>query len=165
MGIANGINTEYLDRRTESLYSQCMHKITERLFVGNIYEAAQPPAMIGALLFVAEEYNLEMPGWLLTGQIPFREFGEVDAKRLADAVGWVEQHVGENRVMVCCRAGMGRSVSVVMAYLCCVEQMAYADVLKLVTTQRPGAMPLPNLENTIKAVQRIRKDSNKHPSD
>jgi len=134
-----------------------MHKITERLFVGNIYDAAQPPATIGALLFVAEEYEIDLPGWLATGRIPFREFGKADVKNLAEAVGWVERHVGESRVMVCCRAGMGRSVSVVMAYLCCVEEMTYGEVLKLVMTQRPGALPLPELEDTILAVQRIRQ--------
>jgi len=134
-----------------------MHKITEQLYVGNVYDAAQPPAQIGALLFVASEYDIELPGGIETGRIPFKEFGEAHARLLAEAVEWVERHVGDHRVMVCCRAGMGRSVSVVMAYLCCVEQMAYADVLKLVTAQRPGAMPLPNLEETIKAVQRIRQ--------
>lgn len=134
-----------------------MHKITEQLFVGNIYDAAQPPVTIGALLFVAEEFDIELPGALVTGRIPFREFGKADAKLLAEAVGWLEQYVGENRVMVCCRAGIGRSVSVVIAYLCCVEQMVYAEVLKLVMSRHPGAMPLPNLENTIEAVKRIRQ--------
>lgn len=134
-----------------------MHQITEQLFVGNIYEAAEPPTQIGALLFVAGEYDIELPGGIETTRIPFKEFGEAQAQLLADAVEWVERHVGDSRVMVCCRAGMGRSVSVVMAYLCCVEQMAYADVLKLVTTKRPGAMPLPNLEGTIKAVQHLRQ--------
>ncbi len=134
-----------------------MHQITDRLFVGNIYDAVQPPAQIGALLFVAEDAAVDPPAWLVTGRIPFREFREADPRLLADAVAWVERHVGDNRVMVCCRAGMGRSVSVVMAYLCCVERMAYSDVLKLVMTRRPGAMPLPQLEETIKDVKRIRQ--------
>lgn len=157
MGIANGINVECLDQKTESLYSHEMHKITEQLFVGNVYDAVQPPAQIGALLFLAGEYDIVLPGGIETGQIPFKEFGEANVQLLADAVAWVERHVADNRVMVCCRAGMGRSVSVVMAYLCCVEQMAYSDVVKLVMTRRPGAMPLPNLEETIKALQRLRE--------
>lgn len=148
---------ECLDRTAKSLYSHCMHKITEQLFVGNVYDAAQPPAQIGAVLFVAGEYYIELPRGLESGRIPFKEFSEPDATLLAAAVEWVERQVGESRVMVCCRAGMGRSVSVVMAYLCCVEQMAYADVLKLIMTRRPGAMPLPNLESIIEAVKRIRQ--------
>jgi hypothetical protein len=35
--------------------------------------------------------------------------------------------------------------------------MGYADVLKLVMTRRPGAMPLPNLEDTINRVLKLRK--------
>jgi protein-tyrosine phosphatase len=134
-----------------------MHQITERLFVGNIYDAAQPPAQIGAVVFVAGEYEVDLPRGLDTARIPFKEFGEADVALLATAVEWVERHLSDNRVMVCCRAGMGRSVSVIMAYLCCVEQMAYADVLRLVMAQRPGAMPLPKLEETIKAVKQIRQ--------
>src|SRR5512147_1350600 len=134
-----------------------MHQITDRLFVGNIYDSAQPPAQIGALLLVAEEYQLEAPSWLISSRIPFKDFGEADPNVLADAVGWVEQHISDHRVMVCCRAGMGRSVSVAMAYLCCVEGMAYADVLKLVLAKRPGALPLPKLEEGIKQVRLLRQ--------
>jgi protein-tyrosine phosphatase len=134
-----------------------MHLITDRLFVGNINDAMQPPAHIGALLLVAEEYTIDAPKWLVYGKIPFKDFGEADPMRLADAVRWVEAHLTDNRVMVCCRAGMGRSVSVVMAYLCCVEHRAYDDVLKLVMTRRPGAMPLPNLEETIEHVLSLRQ--------
>jgi protein-tyrosine phosphatase len=134
-----------------------MHQITDRLFVGNIYDSAQPPAQIGALLLVAEEYQLEAPRWLISSRIPFKDFGEADPNVLADAVGWVEQHIADNRVMVCCRAGMGRSVSVAMAYLCCVEGMAYTDVLKLVLAKRPGALPLPKLEEGIEQVRLLRQ--------
>ena len=134
-----------------------MHQITDRLFVGNINDAAQPPPQVGAVLLVAEEISIELPGWLTIGRIPLKEYGEADPRLLADAVGWVERHLADNRVMVCCRAGMGRSVSVVIAYLCCVEGMAYADVLKLVTARRPGAMPLPKLEEAIDEVRRFRK--------
>jgi len=133
-----------------------MHQITDRLFVGNLYDAMKPAAQVGAVLFVAEEYDIELPGGLATGRIPFKEFGEANVELLDDAVHWVETHMADNRVMVCCRAGMGRSVSVVMAYLCCVEQMDYADVLKLVKTQRPGALPLPNIESAIEQVQLVR---------
>ena len=131
--------------------------ITETLLVGNINDARKPPVNIGALLLVAAEYTLEPPGWLLYGRIPFAEFAEAETVSLDRAVSWVEQHLSGNRVMVCCRAGMGRSVSVVMAYLCCVQGMTYAEVLKLVMTRRPGAMPLPNLEEAITQVRLLRE--------
>jgi len=136
-----------------------MHRITDRLFVGNINDATQLPPQVSAVLLVAEELSNELPDWLAHGWIPIKEYSEADPKVLADAVSWVERHLTDNRVMVCCRAGMGRSVSVVMAYLCCVEGMAYADVLELVTARRPGAMPLPKLEEAIDEVRRFRRSS------
>lgn len=133
-----------------------MHQITDKLFVGNINDARQPPAQVSAVLLVAEEFTVDSPAWLNSGRIPFKEYGEADPAVLARAVQWVERHVADNRVMVCCRAGMGRSVSVVMAYLCCVEGMDYIDVLKLVMARRPGATPLPNLQDAIRQVQVFR---------
>jgi protein-tyrosine phosphatase len=134
-----------------------MHLITETLLVGNINDAKEPPVKIGALLLVAAEYTLESPGWLLSGRIPFLEYVEAEPLLLDQAVSWVERHMSDRRVMVCCRAGMGRSVSVVMAYLCCVQGMAYADVLQLVTRRRPGALPLPKLEEAISHVRLLRE--------
>ena len=134
-----------------------MHLITETLLVGNINDAREPPVKIGALLLVAAEHTVEPPNWLLYGRIPFAEFAEAEPVLLDRAVSWVEQHHSGNRVMVCCRAGMGRSVSVVMAYLCCVQGVTYAEVLELVMTRRPGAMPLPNLEEAITQVRLLRE--------
>jgi protein-tyrosine phosphatase len=131
--------------------------ITENLLVGNINDAKEPPVKIGALLLVAAEYALESPGWLISGRIPFSEYAEAEPLLLDQAVSWVEQHISDNRVMVCCRAGMGRSVSVAMAYLCCVQGMPYDEVLKLVMKRRPGAMPLPNLEKAITKVGFLRE--------
>lgn len=134
-----------------------MHLITDRLLVGTIDDAREPPATVGTLLLVAEEYTIEPAAWVDYHRIPIKEFAEADPATLARAVEWLEKRVSEGRVMVCCRAGMGRSVSVVMAYLCCVEGMAYADVLKLVTARRPGAMPLPNLQAAIEEVRLLRR--------
>jgi protein-tyrosine phosphatase len=83
---------------------------------------------------------------------------------LADAVAWIERHITDNRVMVCCRAGMSRSVSVVMAYLCCAEGWDYDSVLRLVKTRRPGAMPLPQLEETIQCLKRLRRNGGLLPA-
>jgi protein-tyrosine phosphatase len=141
-----------------------MHVITDRLLVGNIYDAECPPSTVGAVLLVAEEYSIEAPSRLTYDRIPLKEFGEPDLRSLDRAVSWVEQQVKDHRVMVCCRAGMGRSVSVVMAYLCCVEGLAYDDVVKLVTARRPGAMPLPNLESGIQSLHALRQARNRASS-
>ena len=134
-----------------------MHWITETLLVGNNNDASEPPLQVGAVLLVAAEFTIQPPSWLRYGRIPFSEYAEAEPLLLDRAVSWVEQHLSDNRVMVCCRAGMGRSVSVVMAYLCCVKGMTYEQVLKLVMTRRPGATPLPNLEEAITQVRLLRE--------
>ena len=134
-----------------------MHVITDHLLVGTIDDAREPPQTIGALLLVAEEFTIQPASWIEYHRIPIKEFALADPATLIRAVEWLEKRVPDDRVLVCCRAGMGRSVSVVMAYLCCVEGMAYNDVVKLVMTRRPGAMPLANLESAIAQVCLLRR--------
>jgi protein-tyrosine phosphatase len=134
-----------------------MHWITESLLVGNINDASEPPPQVSAVLLVAAEFTIQPPSWLQYGRIPFSEYAEAEPLLLDRAVSWVEEHISANRTMVCCRAGMGRSVSVVMAYLCCVQGMTYEQVFKLVMMRRPGAMPLPNLEEAIAQVYLLRE--------
>jgi len=134
-----------------------MHMITENLLVGNINDASEPPPQVSAVLLVAAEFTIQPPSWLQYGRIPFSEYAEAEPLLLDRAVSWVEEHISANRTMVCCRAGMGRSVSVVMAYLCCVQGMTYDQVFKLVMTRRPGATPLPNLEEAIAQAYLLRE--------
>lgn len=134
-----------------------MHMITDNLLVGSIEDAQGPPEVIGTLLFVAEELTVTPAAWVDYHRIPFREFAKADPFKLLEAVQWLESRASKGRTLVCCRAGMGRSVSVVMAYLCCVEGRTYEEVLKLVMARRPGAMPLPNLQVAIEQVRQLRR--------
>lgn len=134
-----------------------MHLITDSLLVGNLNDAEAPPVAIGGLLFVAEEHRVNPSAWLDFARIPFKEFSEPNPILLAKAVKWIEDHLPTSKkILVCCRAGMGRSVSVVIAYLCCVQGMAYDDALALAKSRRPGAMPLPNLKEAIEEVCQLR---------
>ncbi|MGE0644679.1 MAG: dual specificity protein phosphatase family protein [Nitrospira sp.] len=139
--------------------------ITDNLLVGNIDDAQAPPEVIGTLLLVAEEFSITPASWLDYHRIPLREFGKADPTKLMEAVQWLESRVSKGRTLVCCRAGMGRSVSVVMAYLCCVEGRTYEDVLKVVMARRPGAMPLPNLQVAIEQVRQLRRAGKSASSD
>ncbi len=134
-----------------------MHMINKRLLVGNADDARNPPPEVSAVLMVAEEQNVTVPSRVVYAKIPLKEFGVPTVAALHEAVEWVSAHVAEHRLMVCCRVGMGRSVSVVIAYLCCIEGMSYADAVKLVLTRRPGGMPLPHLQETIEDVRRRRQ--------
>ncbi|MBS0170476.1 MAG: dual specificity protein phosphatase family protein [Nitrospira sp.] len=142
-----------------------MHLINKRLLVGNADDARNPPPQVGAVLMVAEEQHVTVPERILFAKIPLREFGEPSPAALAQAVTWIETNVPKQRVMVCCRVGMGRSVSVVIAYLCCVEDMAYAAAVKLVLTRRPGGMPLPHLQEVIEVVKCCRRQHPVPPTD
>lgn len=133
-----------------------MHIITDSLLVGNIEDAKKLPSSIGGLLFVAAEYELDPPRGMAYARIPLKEFTEADPHDMERAVAWVECHLSSKRVIVCCRAGMGRSVSVAIAYLCCVKGMKYVEAVALAKQRRLGATPLPNLEQTIKDVQQLR---------
>lgn len=107
---------------------------------------------------VAEEQNVPVPPRIVYAKIPLKEFGKPTVVSLGEAVDWVEAHIVDHRIMVCCRAGMGRSVSVVIAYFCCVERMSYPDALKMVLARRPGGMPLPYLQEIIEALNLLRRD-------
>jgi protein-tyrosine phosphatase len=133
-----------------------MHLITDSLVVGNLDDAQDPSPVVGGLLFVAEEHIVCPPAWVDYAWIPFKEFTVPDPLLLARSVQWLEDRLPTNRVMVCCRAGMGRSVSVVIAYLCCVQGMAYDGAVKLAKTRRPGALPLPRLQEAIDEVRQLR---------
>lgn len=137
-----------------------MHMITNNLLVGSIDDAQEPPEVIGALLLVAEEFSITPAAWVDYHRIPFREFAKADPAKLMEAVQWLEPRAPKGRTLICCRAGMGRSVSVVMAYLCCIEGRTYDEVLKLVMARRPGAMPLPNLQVAIEQVRQLRRPGN-----
>ena len=134
-----------------------MHMINKRLLVGNADDAKNPPPQVSAVLMVAEEQNVTVPARIIYAKIPLKEFGKPPVTSLWQAVEWMEAHIADHRLMVCCRVGMGRSVSVVIAYLCCVEGMSYADAVKLVLTRRPGGMPLPHLEETIEDLRHRRQ--------
>ncbi len=134
-----------------------MHMINKRLLVGNADDAKNPPPQVGAILMVAEEQNVTAPQRVVYAKIPLKEFGEPAVSALYEAVQWIEVHLRDHRLMVCCRVGMGRSVSVVIAYLCCVDGMTYADAVKLALTRRPGGMPLPRLEKAIEDVRSRRR--------
>ena len=140
-----------------------MHYVTESLLVGNVEDAKNPPSFVQGILFLAAEHDIEPPDGVLFTKIPLVEFGQATPRQVYEAVAWLEQHAPRKTIMVCCRAGMGRSVSMVMAYLCCVQGMSYQDAFQLLRARRPGATPLPNLEATIESVRQMRAGRKEQP--
>lgn len=133
-----------------------MHAISDALILGNIDDARNPMPGIAGLLLVAEEFRVEPPVWLDYEYIPFKEFSAVDPARLDRAVAWLEMRAPGTRTLVCCRAGMGRSASVLIAYFCCKQGLSYEEAVTFIKARRPGAMPLPRLPETIEKVIKLR---------
>ena len=133
-----------------------MHLITDALILGNIDDARDPMPAISGLLLVAEEFTVKPAPWLDYEHIPFKEFSAVDPARLDRAVAWLESRAPGTRTLVCCRAGMGRSASVLIAYFCCSQGLPYEEAVVFVKARRPGAMPLPKLRETIEKVLKLR---------
>ncbi|MSR24084.1 MAG: hypothetical protein EXR96_03215 [Nitrospiraceae bacterium] len=140
-----------------------MHHVTESLLVGNLEDARKPPSFVEGVLFVAAEHEIPPPDGILFNKIPLIEFGQATPQQVYEAVAWLEQHALKKKIMVCCRAGMGRSVSMVIAYLCCVQGMEYSEATQLLKARRPGAMPLPNLDTTIQSVLEMRQAASNDP--
>lgn len=134
-----------------------MHFVTESLVVGNLDDAKQPSPGVGGLLFLAEEHDVTPPPGIAFTKVPLKEFAEADPVLLNQAVDWLEQQPPSTTLMICCRAGMGRSVSAAIAFLCCVKGMGYREALLLLKARRPGATPLPSLEQTIGIIRRLRQ--------
>src|SRR2546422_1217027 len=130
-----------------------MHLINENLAVGNAEDAARPARLMTAILNVAAESQVAPPPGLAYAWIPFKEFVEADPTQLDEAVEWLEQHEKEHRLMVCCRAGMGRSVAVGIAYLCLIKGVPYQDAVQQVSFRPAGAPPPPHPEGTSRLVR------------
>jgi protein-tyrosine phosphatase len=134
-----------------------MHFVNEQLMVGNIDDAQKPPPFVGSVLFVSGEHAIQPLKGVAYNYIPLKEYGQADQKDVKAAVDWLAQQPPTNKLMVCCRAGVGRSVSMVIAYLVCVKGMTYADAEKLLRARRPGATPIPHLKETIDQVKLMRQ--------
>ena len=134
-----------------------MHVIMESLLVGNYSDAQKPPPHITAVLWAALDPKISPPQGVLFARIPLREFTEADPIDIEAGVDWLTRQYPANCILIACRAGVGRSVSLVIAYLCCEKGMSYTDASQFVLARRPGATPLPNLEYTIEKVKKLRK--------
>ncbi|OQY43948.1 MAG: hypothetical protein DRR08_28590 [Candidatus Parabeggiatoa sp. nov. 2] len=125
--------------------------ILENLAIGDFQEALNPPSEISALLCVAQEKEIgETP--LYYHKVPIIDMQPIPEAQLQAAVEWIKVHINTHKIMVFCNAGIGRSPSVVVGYLCCVLGYGFGEAVELVAKKRPYMSTLPNLIKTIEAV-------------
>jgi|GEM_PF-158210 len=139
----------YYQRQTGTMGASL---ILPQLFIGSYTNALDPPAEITALLCVAAE--LAPPANdRLTGHIPIVDMQPIPADQLRAAVEWIDAHIEHHRILVFCNAGVGRSPSVTIAYLCCALDYGFGQAVEYVATRRPYMSILPDLIHGIAAVK------------
>jgi protein-tyrosine phosphatase len=133
--------------------------ILDHLAVGSYQEALTPPSGITALLNVAEEHDLTEAS-LLYGKVPVVDMKSIPAPLLKDAVTWIASHIDDQKIMVFCHGGVGRSPSVIIAYLCCKRGFGFGEAVEYVATRKPRMSILPNLILRIAEVKELLEKEN-----
>ncbi len=128
-----------------------IQKVREGLYLGRRLFSTDKPLLeeydIGAILDVTVEFDA-LGSKILADQInyyniPIFDRAKPRLSQLNKAVHWIEQQRKEGRnVIIHCALGQGRSVSVLLAYLCVLEpQRGLQDLLKSVQEIRGSAEP------------------------
>lgn len=121
-----------------------MDFILDNLAVGSAQDGASPPVDVGALLCVAAEIDVPAGG-RLSHKVPIIDMQPIPVGQLQEAVEWIRDHVADQRVLVFCNAGVGRSSSVAVAYLCSVAGYGFGEAVEWVARRHPHMSILPDL--------------------
>lgn len=143
-------------------------EIMPGVYVGNFMAASQAESLgFDAVLNMAEELN---PTFANDGAIAYLKLPCTDgsqhpipAEYLHRAVAWIEQQraAGKQRVLVHCRAGIGRSGSVGIAY-CFYKhsEWSYTQTLDYIWSKKPDIYPHDQLQNSLEQLYRNDTGSN-----
>lgn len=135
--------------------------LVDHLAVGPYLDALNPPADIDALLNVAEEKELPASPAIeerLVHHVPVTDMQPIPADQLEEAVRWIDAHIEEHRILLFCNAGVGRSPSVAVSYLCCYRGYGFGEAVEYVAQRKPDISTLPELIERIGEVK-IRLDA------
>ncbi len=124
-------------------------QIVDHLFIGDQPAAEVPPSEISAVLWAALDATITPPTDLVFARLPLREYTEPDPVDMEMGVDWLVRHLPNHQILVACRAGLGRSPSLIIAYLCCIQRWSFHEALSFVTQKHPGTTPLPRLAEVI----------------
>ena len=130
-----------------------MDFILENLAIGEYDEALAPHRKISALLCVANERDIKMPR-LFYHKVAVIDMQPIPADQLKEATDWIHHAITRgHHVLVFCNEGTGRSLSIVIAYLCCRLGYQFGRAIEHVATIRPKISLLPNLIVSIEEVK------------
>ncbi|CAD7776679.1 Dual specificity phosphatase, catalytic domain [Candidatus Methanoperedenaceae archaeon GB37] len=128
-----------------------MKFILDHLAIGSYEEALRPSSEITALLNVAKEKDLKTS--LLYHKVPIIDMQPIPSAQMLEAVKWIQKHISKHIIMVFCNAGIGRSPSVVIGYLCCFLNYGFGEAIEYVAKTKSDISILPNLLRTIEEVK------------
>lgn len=131
--------------------------ILKNLAIGDFQDANEAKEKDFAFLNVAEELNLELPERALYHKIPVKDFIPIPVEQLSEATDWIRKQIGKRRVLVFCSAGVGRSSSVVIGYLCAVKRFGFGKAVEYVAQKKADISILPNLIKTIQEITSPRR--------
>ncbi len=126
-----------------------MNFILDQLAIGTHEEALTRPPDIDAMLCVAAERDID-PGPCRYHKVPMIDMQPIPVEQMVDAVQWIAGTIQNHRILVFCNAGIGRSPSVVIGYLCCALNYSFGEAVEHVAEQKAYISILPNLIQTIR---------------
>jgi protein-tyrosine phosphatase len=125
-----------------------MTYILRRLAIGNLEDLKNPGREISSILNVAEEVDVEHKN-VRYRKIPLKDGNPVPVEKMREAINWIKDQTASGNVLVACHYGVGRSVSIVIGYLCSIG-FTYTEARELLLSKLPRIDPMPGLENTIR---------------
>lgn len=126
--------------------------ILDHLTVGPYEHASSPRGEISALLNVAEGHPLPETE-RIAHNVPMTDMQPIPADQLEEAVRWIDRHIDAHHIYLFCNAGVGRSPSVAVSYLCCFQGHSFGEAVEFVARRKPDISTLPNLIERIETVR------------
>lgn len=133
-------------------------EIAPFVFVGNFIAASKAKDLgFQAVLNMAEELNLSFPD----GGIEYKKIAIYDgahnpipAEKILEAVSWIQQQVKKGRkVCINCRAGIGRSGSIGVAWLYASNPAwSYKETLEAAWDKKPDIYPHTHLKEVLESL-------------
>jgi len=127
--------------------------VDHQLYIGEQADAESPPSFISAVFWTALDPQISPPPNIVFARLPLKEYTEPDIIDLEMGVNWLARHLPTHHILVACRVGLGRSPSIIIAYLCCRHGLSFQEAQALVTQKRPGTTPLPHLAPLIEQLR------------
>ena len=132
-------------------------EVLPQVYVGNFIAASQASELeVEAILNMAEELTLSFPP---SSNIVYKKLATLDGARhpisdeiLLEAVNWIDEQIkqGKKKVLVHCRAGIGRSGSVSLAYCFYKNPLwNYEQTLEYIWSKKADIYPHTHLQESL----------------